>query len=275
MKINFLLLIFFSILKFNISPYFEEEEIQNICSKCHSGFNDIYKDTTKLNKTSDNDKINKYVTNLVEMLKNDSNSSEIIDEYVKPRVINPNIIFIILIIIIILIWIVLIVLVCKNKKYLNFKENNNSEDHLKHHLLAYITSFIFIIIIVFSSISLSYIYKSQQYFNGSVCSLLRIYLDVRDGDQAKTTDWKGVKKLQSDLVGDENIVNQLIDNIEMQENIVKELNNNKFKERTFADGEKNNDYYSNNKVTSPSSISSKVFPKYSKKRQDYLNIIYI
>ena len=232
MSIKILLLLLLSLLNINKAAHFDEEELQKICSKCQSGFNDTYKKTDLLNKVPDDDKINKYVILIVEMLKTDFNSSELIDEYVTPRVINPNIIFIVFAIILCLIWIALIVIVCKNKNVLKFSKKNESE-HLKYHLLVYLTIIISLIIIIFSSIALAYIHKSQTYFNSSICALFRIYIDLRDGDQAQTTQWKGIKKLQTDLVGDESTVNKLIEYIELHEDLTKELDNNKYKKYTL------------------------------------------
>ena len=273
MNSKILIILFFSIFIFGEASNFEEEEIQKICSKCHSGFNDTYKDSNLLKNVSENDTINDYVKMIIEMLKTDFNSSELIDQYVTPRVINPNIIYIIFLVIVCLIWIALIVFICLNKKCLKY-ESKDETNHLKNHLLAYITMLIFAIIILFSSISLSFVHKSKVYFNSSICALLRIYIDVRDGDQAKTTQWKGIKKLQSDLVGDENTVNKLIEYINLQNDISNDLNNNKYKKKTFYDDEKNNDYYSDKQVASPSSKSSQVSPKYAKNRFEDINIIY-
>ena len=257
----------------NYTSPFDEKELQKICSKCRSGFNDTYINEELLNKISDKDKINEYVKKVVELLKTD-NTDKLMDEYVTPRAINPNIIFIVLIVFLILIWIALIILVCLNKKIFKF-EHNKEQTHLCHHLLVYITVLFFIIIIILSSISLSYISKSQTYFNGAVCSLFRIYIDLRDGDQAQTTEWKGIRNLQRDLVGDKNIVNKLLTEINEQEEITNELINNKYEKGTFADNEKNKGYYSNIEVTSPdpSSLFSNVNPKYSKYREDYIKQI--
>lgn len=275
MKLIILIILFFSFFSFGKSSNFEEQEIQKICSKCHSGFNDIYRDSNLLSNISTNDSINEYVRLVVEMLKRDFNTSELVDQYVIPRVVYPNIIFIVLLVIVCLIWIALIVILCinKNKKCLKF-ESSDETNHLKHHLLAYITIFLFLIIIVFSSISLIFIKKSKVYFNSSICALLRIYIDVRDGDQAETTQWKGIKKLQSDLVGDENTVDKLLEYINQQKEISDDLNNNKYKEKTFADDEKKNDYNSDKQVTSPNSKSSKVSPKYAKNRLVDITLIY-
>ena len=260
MKRIILILLLFSIFYSKL----DEEEMHRICAKCEIGFNDTYKDNELLNKTSDDDKINEYVILLVEMLKTDFNSSDLIDQYVTPRVINPNIIFIVLIILLIIIWIALIVLACCNKKI--FKFSYDEKSHLKHHLMAYITFILFLCIIILSSIALSIIKKSEIYFNGSVCSLLRLYIDIRDGDQSKTTYWKGIKGLQIDLKGDENAVSELMKTIELHDGVMDELNNNKYLKKTFADDEKSNNYYVDSKVSSPSSTSSKVYPSYSKNR---------
>ena len=197
MKEIMLFLLLFSIIKCQ-NRTIQDEQIRKICSKCEAGFNETYKDTVLLNNTSDNDKINEYTIFFVEMIKDDFNTSALIDQYVTPRVINPNIIFMVLIGILVIIWIILIVLVCLNKKFLNFKSNDDN-NYFKDHILVYVTALIFIIIIVLSSISLYYVSKSQTYFNSSICSLLRIYIDLRNGDQAKTTDWKGIINLQNDL----------------------------------------------------------------------------
>ena len=260
MKRIILILFLFSIFECKL----DEVEMRKICSKCEIGFNDTYKDNELLNNTSEDDKINEYVITLVELLKTDFNSSDLVDQYVTPRVIYPNIIFFVLIGILVLIWIVLIVLACCNKRVFKFQYDEKS--HLKHHLMAYITFFLFLCVIVLSSISLAIIKKSEVYFNSSVCSLLRLYIDIRDGDQTKTTYWKGIKGLQIDLKGDENAVSELMKTIELHDGVMEELNNNKFLKNNFADDEKSNNYYADSKVTSPSSTSSKVYPSYSKNR---------
>ena len=242
----------------------DEVEMRKICSKCEAGFNDTYKDTELLNNTSEDDKINDYVIILVELLKTDFNSSDLVDQYVTPRVIYPNIFFFVLIGLLIIIWIVLIVLACCNKRVFKFQYDEKS--HLKHHLMAYITFLLFLCVIVISSISFVIIKKSEVYFNSSVCSLLRLYIDLRDGDQTKTSYWKGLKGLQIDLQKDESAVSELMKTIELHDGVMEELNNNKFLKNTFADDEKSNNYYADSKVTSPSSTSSKVYPSYSKNR---------
>ena len=256
----------------NDTSPFDEKELQVICSKCRSGFNNTYIDNEKLDNISDTDKINGYVINLVELLKTNFTSDQLMDEYVTPRVIKPNIIFIVLLALLIIIWIVLIVLVCLNKKVFNFEHIEN-EGHLKHHILAYITALCFIIILILSSIILPYIYESQTYFNGAICSILRIYIDLRDGDQAGTTQWKGTRQLQRNLVGDKEIENQLMNEINILEEITNELTNNKYRKKTFDENEKNK--YSDLDVPSPNSYLSRVYPKYSKKREDYINKIYL
>ena len=267
-------LLLFSIIKCQ-NRTLQNEQIQKICSKCESNFNEIYKDSELLNNTSDDDKINEYVIFLVEMLKDDFNSSQLMDQYVTPRVINPNIIFFIFIIALIIIWIILIILVCLNKKCLNFKASDNN---CKHHLLAYFTMILFIAVIAISSFCLFYVYKSQVYFSGTICSSLRIYVDLRDGDQAETTEWKGIRNLQKDINANEDTIEQLENYIDLQTNIATELKNNKYQEKTFDENEKNNKYYANLEVTSPSSIKSKVYPKYSKNRLEqltaYINLDY-
>ena len=242
----------------------DEVEMRKICSKCEAGFNDTYKDTELLNNTSEDDKINEYVIILVELLKTDFNSSDLVDQYVTPRVIYSNIFFFVLIGLLIIIWIVLIVLACCNKRVFKFQYDEKS--HLKHHLMAYITFLLFLCVIVISSISFVIIKKSEVYFNSSVCSLLRLYIDLRDGDQTKTSYWKGLKGLQIDLQKDESAVSELMKTIELHDGVMEELNNNKFLKNTFADDEKSNNYYADSKVTSPSSTSSKVYPSYSKNR---------
>jgi hypothetical protein len=132
--------------------------------------------------------------------------------------------------------------------------------------MAYITFLLFLCVIVISSISFVIIKKSEVYFNSSVCSLLRLYIDLRDGDQTKTSYWKGLKGLQIDLQKDESAVSELMKTIELHDGVMEELNNNKFLKNTFADDEKSNNYYADSKVTSPSSTSSKVYPSYSKNR---------
>ena len=273
MKEIVLFLLLFSIIKCQ-NRTIQNEQIRKICSKCEAGFNETYKDNVLLNNTSDNDKINEYTIFFVEMIKDDFNSSALVDQYVTPRVIYPNIIFMVLIGILVIIWIILIVLVCLNKKFLNFKSNDD-DNNFKNHILVYVTALIFIIIIVLSSISLYYVSKSQTYFNSSICSLLRIYIDLREGDQTKTTDWKGIINLQNDLNANENTINQLMNYIDLQEGVTNELKNNKYKEMSFADNEKDNKYYSDSEVTSPSSISSKVYPSYTKNRLEQLTQIYL
>ena len=249
----------------------DEVEMRKICSKCEIGFNDTYKNTELLNNTSEDDKINEYVILLVELLKTDFNSSNITDQYVTPRVIYPNIIFFVLIILLILIWIVLIVLACCNKKV--FKFHYDEKSHLKHHLMAYITFLLLLCVIVLSSLSFSIIKKSEIYFNSSVCALLRLYIDIRDGDQTKDSHWRGIKGLQVDLKGDDSAVSELLKTIELHDGVMEELNNNKYLKKTFADDEKSNNYYADSKVTSPSSTSSTVYPSYSKNRLAYLTKI--
>ena len=260
MKRIILILFLFSIFECKL----DEVEMRKICSKCEAGFNDTYKDTELLNNTSEDDKINEYVIILVELLKTDFNSSDLVDQYVTPRVIYPNIFFFVLIGLLIIIWIVLIVLACCNKRVFKFQYDEKS--HLKHHLMAYITFLLFLCVIVISSISFVIIKKSEVYFNSSVCSLLRLYIDLRDGDQTKTSYWKGLKGLQIDLQKDESAVSELMKTIELHDGVMEELNNNKFLKNTFADDEKSNNYYADSKVTSPSSTSSKVYPSYSKNR---------
>ena len=260
MKRIILILLLFSIFDCKL----DEVEMRKICSKCEAGFNDTYKDTELLNNTSEDDKINEYVIILVELLKTDFNSSDLVDQYVTPRVIYPNIFFFVLIGLLIIIWIVLIVLACCNKRVFKFQYDEKS--HLKHHLMAYITFLLFLCVIVISSISFVIIKKSEVYFNSSVCSLLRLYIDLRDGDQTKTSYWKGLKGLQIDLQKDESAVSELMKTIELHDGVMEELNNNKFLKNTFADDEKSNNYYADSKVTSPSSTSSKVYPSYSKNR---------
>ena len=260
MKRIILILFLFSILDCKL----DEVEMRKICSKCEAGFNDTYKDTELLNNTSEDDKINEYVIILVELLKTDFNSSDLVDQYVTPRVIYSNIFFFVLIGLLIIIWIVLIVLACCNKRVFKFQYDEKS--HLKHHLMAYITFLLFLCVIVISSISFVIIKKSEVYFNSSVCSLLRLYIDLRDGDQTKTSYWKGLKGLQIDLQKDESAVSELMKTIELHDGVMEELNNNKFLKNTFADDEKSNNYYADSKVTSPSSTSSKVYPSYSKNR---------
>lgn len=260
MKRIILILLLFSIFDCKL----DEVEMRKICSKCEVGFNDTYKDTELLNNTSEDDKINEYVIILVELLKTDFNSSDLVDQYVTPRVIYPNIFFFVLIGLLIIIWIVLIVLACCNKRVFKFQYDEKS--HLKHHLMAYITFLLFLCVIVISSISFVIIKKSEVYFNSSVCSLLRLYIDLRDGDQTKTSYWKGLKGLQIDLQKDESAVSELMKTIELHDGVMEELNNNKFLKNTFADDEKSNNYYADSKVTSPSSTSSKVYPSYSKNR---------
>ena len=103
--------------------------------------------------------------------------------------------------------------------------------------------------------------------------MLRIYIDIRDGDQAHATHWEGIKKLQEDLTGDKNNVNKLINTINLQENITYILKNNKYEKKTFDEDEKNNNYYSDSEVSSPNSLNKNVFPTFSKNRKIDLNKI--
>ena len=266
MKFTFLILL---LIQFYICDSFEEDEIQNICSRCQSNFNETYKDEELINKTKDDDKINEYVIKLVESLKNDSkNSSDLVNDYVIPRFIYPNIAYIILLLLGIILWIILIIFLCRTKKKF-FSENNST----KSRKIVYLNAVIFIVIIIISSLSLSYIIKSHNFFNSSICALLRIYIDIRDGDQAHTTHWEGIKKLQEDLTGDKNNVNKLINTINLQENITYILKNNKYEKKTFDEDEKNNNYYSDSEVSSPNSLNKNVFPTFSKNRKIDLNKI--
>ena len=154
MKRIILLLFLFSIFECRL----DKIEMRKICSKCEVGFNDTYRDKELLNNTSEDDKINEYVITLVELLKSDFNSSDIMDQYVTPRVVYSNILFFILIGLLIVIWIVLIVLACYSEKVFKFKYDEKS--HLKHHLMAYITVLLFLCVIVLSSISFVFIKKS-------------------------------------------------------------------------------------------------------------------
>ena len=118
MKFTFLILL---LIQFYICDSFEEDEIQNICSRCQSNFNETYKDEELINKTKDDDKINEYVIKLVESLKNDSkNSSDLVNDYVIPRFIYPNIAYIILLLLGIILWIILIIFLCRTKKKIFF-----------------------------------------------------------------------------------------------------------------------------------------------------------
>ena len=270
-------LIFFFLLLFQLNNsklrnLFEEDEIQKICSYCQSDFNETYKNEELINSTKDNDKINDYVITFISILKNNSkNTSDLLNEYVFPRFIKPNIVYIIFIIISILIWIIFIILLCLDWKKNIFSKyfiNNKSSNKL-----SYITIIISLAIIVLSSFSLLYINNSKFYLNSSICSLLRIYIDVKNGDQANTTHWVGIKKLQEDLIGNKSIINELIQKINSQENLTEELENNKYEKNTFDEEEKNNNYFSDSLVNSPNSLENKVFPYYSKKRKNILNKI--
>ena len=247
----FLFFLLFQINTRELRNLFEEEEIQIICSYCQSDFNETYKDILLINSTKDDDKINEYVINFIEILKNDSKkSSDLINEYVIPRFLHPNIIYIIFVITSIFIWIILITLICLDSKKNIFSKcfmNNKSSN-----ILSYLTIIISLALIVLSSFSLSYIKKEKNYFNSSICSLLRV---------------------QEDLVGDQSVINQLITKINSQENLTLELKNNKYEKNTFDEEEKNNNYFSDITVNSPNSLENKVFPSYSKKRKDKLNKI--
>ena len=273
-KINLIFLFFllFQINKCKLRDLLEEEEIKIICSYCQSDFNQTYKNLELINSTKDDDKINDYVIILIESLKNESkNTSDLLNDYVYPRFINPNLVYIILFIITFIIWIVLIILACIDNKKRIFQ--NLFVNNKYNKILLYFTIIICVLIIVLSFFVLFNIRKTEIYFNSSICSLLRIYLDVRDGDQAKSTHWVGIKKLQEDLTGDNNTVNKLINTINLQENLVKELENNKYEKNTFDEEEKNNNYFSDSYVNSPNSLNEKVYPSYSKKRQEILRNI--
>ena len=256
----------FHIIKSKIRHLLEEDEMIKICSKCKSGFNSTYNNTELLNNISSDDKITPYVIKLVEMFKSDFNSSELIEEYIYPRVISPNIIFPIIMIILLIIWIILIVKECKKKKVLNFNNNNS-----KPKFLYPLSFLIFIIIIILSSISIFYIYESSLYFNSSMCALFRIYIDIRDGDQSNGTYWKGIRDLQKDLVGDKVIINKLINSIELQENVTYDLQNNdlnkKYQDKTYYKEEENNNFYYDYSVSSPSSSIIKAYPTYTRNRR--------
>ena len=265
-KSIYIILILFHIIKSKIRHLLEEDEIIKICSKCKSGFNSTYNNTEILNDISTDDKITPYVIKLVEMFKSDFNSSELIEEYIYPRVISPNIIFPIIMIILLIIWIILIMKECKKKKVPNFNKN-----HSKIIFLYPLTFLIFIIIIILSSISIFIIYESSLYFNSSMCALFRIYIDIRDGDQSNGTYWKGIRDLQKDLVGDKVIINHLINSIELQENVTYDLQNNepnkKYQDKTYYQEEENNNFYYDYYVSSPSSSMIKVYPTYTRNRK--------
>ena len=267
-KIIFLCFLSFSLCKIDIRNLFEEDEIQNICSKCESDFNQTYLDEEKINSTKDDDKINEYVIKLVESLKNDSNSTDIFSVYVYPRLIVPNIIYIVLFSLIFIFYVIIIIVACLDhkRKFLSkiFENNKNT------NIFSYIAIIFFIINIIISSVVIFYINRSRIYFNSSICALLRIYIDVRDGDQAHTTYWVGIKQLQEDLVGDNVTVNRLINTINLQENLTEELKNNKYEKNTFDEEEKNNNYFSESSVNSPNTLDNKVFPSYSLGRKNSL-----
>ena len=90
-KCIYLILILFHIIKSKIRHLLQEDEMIKICSKCNSGFNSTYNDTELLNNISTDDKITSYIIKIVEIFKSDFNSSELIDKYLYPRVIYPNI----------------------------------------------------------------------------------------------------------------------------------------------------------------------------------------
>ena len=272
LKIIFLFFLSLRLCKNDIRNLFEEEEIQKICSKCQSDFNQTYLNEELINSTKDNDKINDYVIKLVESLKNDSaNSSDIYDEYVFPRFIVPNIIYIILTLLIIIFYLAIIIISCidHKKKCLSKKCFNDKN----HNIFSYITILLCIITIIISSLILFHINKSKIYFNSSICALLRIYLDVRDGDQAHSTSWVGIKQLQEDLVGDKSLVGRTMKTINLQEKVTEKLKNNKYEKNTFDEEEKNNNYFSESSVNSPNTLINKVFPSYSKNRKEFLGKI--
>ena len=155
-----LIFLFFLLCQINtreLRNLFEEEEIQIICSYCQSDFNDTYKDILLINSTKDDDKINEYVINFIEILKNDSkSSSDLIYEYVIPRFLNPNIIYIIFAITSIFIWIILITLICLDSKKNIFSKcfmNNKSSN-----ILSYLT----IIISLFNMLFVKSIYRYKK-----------------------------------------------------------------------------------------------------------------
>ena len=141
MKKILCILLIFSIIQNRKLLKLEEDEVLKICKRCISNFNFTYKDYELLNNISTNDKNNSYVKKLAKILQTDFNSSQLIKEYVYPRIIIPNIIYIILILILFIIWAIFIYRVCQNKKYFKFKSSDISNTHFKYYLIFYITIF--------------------------------------------------------------------------------------------------------------------------------------
>ena len=270
MKIIFFLLL--NIYYCKNKKIFDEKEIKNICSRCHSNFNEVYNNTELLKITKDDDKINEFVIKLIEDIKSKKKSKIFLKEYAKTRLDSSLIIYVILILLILIIWIILIIISCiDNKKKLLtklfFPKNR------KNNFISYFGIALFIFLIILSSINLFFIFETKKYFNDSLCSLFRIYIDLRDGDQTKITDWEGIKNMQEDLTRDENIINQLLNTIELQENLCEDLKENEFEKNIFDEDEKNNNYFSDIVVNSPSKLNEKVFPSYSKLRKENLELI--
>ena len=267
MKLIFFLLLNIYYCKKKIT--FDEKEVKNICSRCHSNFNEVYNDTELLQITKDNDKINKYVIKLIEDIKLKKKSKIFLKDYAKNRLGSSFIVCVVLISIILVFWIILIIIFCNDNKNTHLFFPNNC----KNNFISYFAIILFIFIIALSSVILFFIFETKKYFNDSLCSLFRIYFDVRDGDQAKITDWEGIKNLQEDLAKDVNIVDQLLNTIELQENIYNDLKANEFEKNTFDKDEKNNNYFSDIEVNSPYKLDKKVYPFYSKLRKENLELI--
>ena len=250
---------------------FDEEEIKKICSRCHSDFNEVYNDTDLIRITKDDDKINEYVVKLIEDIKLKKKSKIFLKEYAVSRI-DPSYIFYMASILFVLIfWIILIIFSCiDNKKklltQLFFLKNKNN-------CICFFGVVLFAFLVALSSLNLYFIFETKKYLNDSLCSLFRIYIDVRDGDQVKLTDWEGIKNLQDDLMKDGDIVNQLLKTIKLQENLYNELKANEFECDTFDQDEKNNNYFSDLQVNSPSKLDKKVYPSYSKDRKKNLGFI--
>ena len=268
-------LIFFLLLNIYLckkKKIFDEKEIKKICSRCHSNFNEVYNDTELIHATKDDDKINEYVIKIIEDIKLKKKSKIFLKEYAKSRTDSFYKIYIALISLILVFWIILIIFSCidNKKKFLTqlfFPKN------CKNNFIPYFALILFIFLIVLSSVILYFIFETKKYLNDSLCSLFRIYIDVRDGDQVKLTSWEGIKNLQEGLTTDTNTIDQLLNTIELQENLYNDLKDNEFENNTFDEDEKNNNYFSDLQVNSPSKLDKKVYPSYSKKRKETLELI--
>ena len=78
MKIIFFLLL--NIYYCKNKKIFDEKEIKNICSRCHSNFNEVYNNTELLKITKDDNKINEFVIKLIEDIKSKKKSKIFLKE---------------------------------------------------------------------------------------------------------------------------------------------------------------------------------------------------